>query len=569
MISYESLYKYNAPGSGIPGGIGDMHRFRRVEKEGFNSTDSIDTRFFKILFYFMNDASDPKDIDWFNGGSSGLLAPTWLNEVNDDFYKYNSAWSYLKSNYEEERADALIQFVTLLSQISSESPWYFQSVSGVDEALTREKWAVSEERKKISIKCLADPVDHRIESLLSLYRSIVWSHVRKCEVLPANLRKFDMGLFIFSGLLNGLDVQRDENNMQTNWATFGNFTTNYDRANYKYIEFHNCEISMDSIKSGFSEISNEMGFDQTFTVDIYFDDCYEHEFNPFVLREFGDFFVWDAWQKMGINEDGSTLGSPDNIDIDNLYEYYTDSAEIAEDVLMNDMQERLSYMRRKADKAELERFRSVNSLTSFGENINTNSLKGNNSTPEVNAKKSKQNQNDLKKQNINTNPLKPMTDNIINTARAAGESAIARGSAAANRILHGDGIDNIYYKRDRGLIGDVASGVRSVDRTIQSQVKSLERKLVGNIGNIVEDSINVVGNNTRAVVKNTNAQINSDVNSKIRNTGNIVGKEIDKTSDKVQETIADELGNIYSNINQPVSGNQIGKNRLNANLGKI
>lgn len=303
MISYENIYGYSAPGGGTPSPLGDMHRFRRVEREGFNATDVIDVRFFKLLFYFYNDTEDNTQIDWFNGGSSGLLAPTWLDNPTGDYYKYNSAWAYLKSNYEEERADALVKFVSLLSQISSESPWYFQSISGIDEALTREKWTISEDRKKISIKCMNDPVDHRIESLLSLYRSIVWSHTRKCEILPANLRKFDMGMFVFSGLFNGLTV-----NDQNGWAPMGKFDINTDRANYKYIEFHNCEINLDSIKSGFGEMSNESGFEQSFTIDIYFDDCYEYEYNPFIMRSFGDFFIWDAWTNSGRNDEGDVMG---------------------------------------------------------------------------------------------------------------------------------------------------------------------------------------------------------------------------------------------------------------------
>lgn len=339
MISYENIYKYNAPGSGIPAGVGDIHRFRRVDRTGFNVTDNVDLRFFKLLFYFINDDIDNTEVNFFNGGSSGLLAPTWLdNPKENEYYKYNSAWAFLKNNYEEERADALEKFICLLSQISSESPWYFQSVSGVDEALAREKWQVSEERKKISIKCLNDPVDHRIESLLSLYRSIVWSHARKCEVLPANLRKFDMGMFVFGGLFNGLTVEHDEKGNQFNWAGIGHLDDSMDRSNYKYIEFHNCEISLDSIKSGFSEISNETGFEQAFTIDIYFDDCYEYEYNPFILRSFGDFFLWDAWTNNGIVND-EPAGDTDV--------YNKEEVQIIEEETEQEITERLAYLEYK------------------------------------------------------------------------------------------------------------------------------------------------------------------------------------------------------------------------------
>lgn len=322
MITYQSLYSLG----GAPGDIvGDAQKFKRVDRSGFNMTDSVDTRFFKLLFYFYNDDNsrvNDASIEFFNGGGSGLLSPTWLDYDGTEYYKFNSAWAFLKNNYEEERADALKSFIGLLSNISSESPWYFQKITGVDEALSREKWKIAEERKKITIECLSDPVDHRIESLLSLYRSIVWSHTRKCEILPSNLRKFDMGLFVFSGLTGNLhfgdpNIIRNE----SGWASFGDLNPIKDldtgRASYKYIEFHNCEIGLDSLKSGFGDINNEAGFKQTFSIDIYFDDCYEYEYNPFLLKSFGDFFLWDLWSSSR-TEDGTVASSTSIID-DEIY----------------------------------------------------------------------------------------------------------------------------------------------------------------------------------------------------------------------------------------------------------
>ena len=322
MISYKSLYSLGlSPGDSL----GDVNRFRRIGYTDADITDSPDQRFFKILFYFYNDIEgDPTKVDFFNGGSSGLLAPTWLDNPTTDFYKYNSAWAYLKNNYEEERADALRQFIVLLSSISSDSPWYFKEISGVDEALAREKWTVTDERKKISIKCMNDPIDRRIENLISLYRSIVWSQIRKCEVLPANLRKFDMGLYIFSGLINGVthtkkpiertaqgnpmnnDLINRGQNSEFNWK---NIDGEINNAPYKYLEFHNCEISMDSLKSGYGTINNESGFEQEFTIDIYFDECYEQQYNPYILGYFGDFFKWDMWTNSGIIGNGVVTGN--------------------------------------------------------------------------------------------------------------------------------------------------------------------------------------------------------------------------------------------------------------------
>ena len=44
----------------------------------------------------------------------------------------NTALSYLKKNAETERAAMLEEFIYLLSEISANSPWYFQSIEGME-----------------------------------------------------------------------------------------------------------------------------------------------------------------------------------------------------------------------------------------------------------------------------------------------------------------------------------------------------------------------------------------------------------------------------------------------------
>ena len=182
----------------------DIKKFKRagsVYGDQFNIYDTPAHKYFKILFYF---GSSPELFATEEG--SGLLSPTWeiYNKKysnNNDYYKYNSAWSYLKLNDENERAEKLEQFVTLLSDINTNSPWYFSTISGVQEALERK---VTEDgklemndNKKLTITCLPDAFDNRIGTLLELYRDVAWSWTHKKEVIPANLRKFDMAIYIF------------------------------------------------------------------------------------------------------------------------------------------------------------------------------------------------------------------------------------------------------------------------------------------------------------------------------------------------------------------------------------
>ena len=247
----------------------------------FNYFDIPNFTFFKILFYFNNGDEDKSA-----AMSGGLLAPTWNeNIVSDEFYNYPSAWAYLKMNNEQERADKLQKFVELLSNISSRSPWMFSGISGLQEALDRNisTMSIEEERKKISIKCQKDTMDNRIGTLLDLYRDVVWSWETKREVIPSNLRKFDMGIYIFSTPYEHLHTDA------------GFFSSSYGyRTSYKYIELQNCEIDYNSSKSGYNDLNNDEGNEWEYTIDIHFDNIYEKRYNEFMMRTIGDLIAWDT-----------------------------------------------------------------------------------------------------------------------------------------------------------------------------------------------------------------------------------------------------------------------------------
>lgn len=298
-ISYENLLK-------------ERTNFKKSgSKNGseFNYFDTPGLKYFKIFFYFSNgDSAGDQSIN----ASNGLLSPTWIiNGVNDkSYYMYNSAWSYLKMNDEDDRADLLKDFVNLLSNISSESPWYFSEISGLDAAMDRkainaENFTIEQTRPKITIKCLPDAVDDRIGTLLDLYRSIVWDWTTKREVVPSNLRKFDMGLFIFEtpnvpfhklkkqGLSLGLGLMDEYE-----YASVGEKVSGY-ATSYKYIEFHNCEIDYNSSKTLYASLNNKDGMSIEHNIEIFFDDCYETRYNEFLLKEMGDLIKTTAEQRCG------------------------------------------------------------------------------------------------------------------------------------------------------------------------------------------------------------------------------------------------------------------------------
>ena len=616
MIRYQSLYSLGInKGENV---VGDVNRFKRVSRDGFNATDSVDTRFFKLLFYFYNDPGADTMCDWFDGGSSGLLAPTWLDHPNlengGDYYKYNSAWAFLKNNYEEERADALKTFVNLLSNISTESPWYFQKITGVDEALGRDKWKVSEERKKISIECLSDPVDHRIESLLSLYRSIVWSHARKCEILPANLRKFDMGLFVFSGLIGRLHTGRlAAAGNETGYAQIGssnsaNAITNLtrDRASYKYIEFHNCEISIDSIKSGFSDLSNDVGNKQTFTIDIYFDDCYENEYNPFLLKTFGDMFIWDMWTSSRAG-DGTVNGNIPEDRINDVISTTTSSYTNAE-AAMREMigeptpkkDDPLSILKDKAEQMANGVVSSIkdsinNAIYGGLGNIYGQGMGMKGATDAVDSEINKQMKSLSSKitGNIN-NAVTGISRNLTSAATAP-----VLGTIKATGTVMNDLEDAKY-----NLIAKPILGTTKMIENTSKRITDLGYSYVNEAGQYVvneSDKLGTIAYTAQANLPNAigkerlnPSSLGSVVNEegttnneniiptpKPQNLGSIT-KDDQADIEQSEETgYVDEKGNyIYvesndlgsiagNKTNQQVSPNLIGKNRLQAKLGKL
>lgn len=274
----------------------DRQKFRRAGTKGggdFNFFDNPTSKFFKIFFYFENG-----DADGYTGleDSSGLLSPTWLIDkkiLDTNAYMYNSAYTYLMLNDEVQRALLLKKFVELLSNISSESPWYFNSIEGLDAALERKvaterDFKFEEQRQKISIKCLPDSYDDRIGTLLDLYRSIVWSWAHKREVLPANLRKFDMGILIFNDPTIPFHHYTDNGEKYADISVNSNY-----RPSYKYIELHNCEIDYNSSKAGVTGLNNSTGIIPEYTIDIFFDDLYEYRYNEFSMRSMGDMLTID------------------------------------------------------------------------------------------------------------------------------------------------------------------------------------------------------------------------------------------------------------------------------------
>jgi hypothetical protein len=270
--------------------------FKKILPDAFRKYDEPGFFFWKPIFYFYNGTDSTYGL-----GDSGLLHPSWNKEdeyveikdnsnqdnnialkdvagIERDIQLPNSAYNYLLRNDEQKRAALLRDFIILLSEISSKTPWYFKEVSGLDEALSRSSFykspKIDEERKKITITCLADSVDTRIGNMLDCYRAACFSWQTRREIVPANLRKFDMGIYIY--------LQPTQRNLHKGIK----------KVSHKYLEFHNCEIDIDSCKVNDS-FSSETAQSIEYKISISYDHCFDNRYSNSVIGLIGDAIMTD------------------------------------------------------------------------------------------------------------------------------------------------------------------------------------------------------------------------------------------------------------------------------------
>jgi hypothetical protein len=288
MMSNISFYSYGDL-------IKNRNDFKITDREGINRFDTPNALFYKLVFYF-SDESGLLGLDGINGFSDDVTKGLDGIDVKKDRIK-NTAYNFLLLNDELERAEMLKNFLILLSEINSKSPWYFQEISGIDSALERKVFSegelkIEDKPGQFTIKCLNDAYDDRIGTLLDLYRACCFSYQNKKEIVPRNLRKFNMGILLFSAPMRGKGGKSGDPNNRIK-IPYGD-ETNFYIPSTKLIEFRNCEIDYNSAKSPFATLNtSEAPFSPEYTITINFDDCYESRYNEIMQQVVTDFINID------------------------------------------------------------------------------------------------------------------------------------------------------------------------------------------------------------------------------------------------------------------------------------
>lgn len=285
--------------------------------------------YFKIFFKF----------DTQFGLLGGLLNDeTVLNTTNSaGKFLYFANKTYPKSKL-LQRYIALKKFASILSYISSQTPWFFKNVKGLDKATYTGTDFTKE--KSIEIGTLQDAVDMRLSTLVELYKFACYDELNNREIIPENLRKFEMSILVYNTpirflhdsaipMTNSGKYHGTEFKSVTNFLTGGSDHPDsfQNTLSYKLYTFKNCEISLPELGGlNNGELNNESPFKiGEGNLKIIYDKCYVHTNNETMGMMFGPdgfyynlFNVKDKYMMNGsnMNQEPETLlysGSTDNI----------------------------------------------------------------------------------------------------------------------------------------------------------------------------------------------------------------------------------------------------------------
>lgn len=251
--------------------------------------DSIATQpawlYFKLFFKF--------------DSSYGLLGGIMKSSDGSKFAANNTAIQYLTRNWSKTndnmgaRRKSLVKFVRSLSYISSYAPWFFKSVKDVNNALNMNLDNLTAE-KSIEIECSEEATDLRLLTLMDFYKYAAYDAINQKEILPENLRKFDLDVVVFQSPIRYLQTStRDLKGRKTVYKNL-NASNMTDRMSFKLFSFQGCEIDYSTLNTMLPQtFSNQAPFQSSPTFKIKYDRVYQHNQNEFAKVLFGDSgFLW-------------------------------------------------------------------------------------------------------------------------------------------------------------------------------------------------------------------------------------------------------------------------------------
>ena len=269
-------------------GYQDFIRERTSWQKGYDSaTGEPGWFYFKVFFRF----------DTNTGLLGGLLGEeNDRGEVGEGPAQYDCAVRYLEMNAPHYtkmdmmgRANSLRKFGAILSFINGHAPWFFDSIGGLDKATSPELTQPFKDRH-IEIGFKEDAVDMRITNLIDLYKYSVFDYIGMKEVVPQNLRQFDMTVVLFHTPLRWYHTGMQTMRRGTFQYKSLSDTDMENRMSYKMYTFKGCEFVPESLGNVYpSEVNNQQPFHLGASkIQISYKRVYQHTFN-----EWGQFMIGD------------------------------------------------------------------------------------------------------------------------------------------------------------------------------------------------------------------------------------------------------------------------------------
>ena len=149
----------------------------------------------------------------------GLFADANIDENSPNLNTRNSAVAYLYRIGEIRRAKMLQIWIANVKELIKYYDFLFLLIEGLESIMNFKPEHVFGDDEKVNF-IVRETSDLFVQSIITNYRNIVYDDVRKVEILPINLRRFDAKILVFSaGYFNLLyfdDVQGKFNNNTTN-----------------------------------------------------------------------------------------------------------------------------------------------------------------------------------------------------------------------------------------------------------------------------------------------------------------------------------------------------------------
>lgn len=156
------------------------------------------------------------DMDFFYGSKQGIPTRDQGNyNINGGGVAYYGAQEYLFQR-SKKRQEMLEAFKKGLSFVNEKCPYYFQSVSGLDQLLKvdiknlHKPGGKPQRMGTLTIDCL-ESIDMRMFSLSELYRKAIYDYTYHRTMVPENLRKFRMWLVVTE--IRNIQLKNDINDV--------------------------------------------------------------------------------------------------------------------------------------------------------------------------------------------------------------------------------------------------------------------------------------------------------------------------------------------------------------------